>query len=245
MKATRAKKLTRRAAKRLRRAKRRLPKQLRAVRRSAYRLYNVRRRRSYASSLAKVPARDELPAVLRSRGLLGKAVEVGVKRGKFSEFLLSRWPGERLISIDPWLEDGADAYIDHANVVQDEHEQFYRETIARLERFGSRSEIWRETSRKAASRVKDGSLDFAYIDARHDYDSVLDDLEAWFPKVKAGGIIAGHDYVNGSFPSGEFGVKRAVDEFFGARGLPVHSTRAPSPVEMFPTWLVEVLTSGK
>jgi hypothetical protein len=78
MKATRAKKLTRRAAKRLRRAKRRLPKQLRAVRRSAYRLYNVRRRRSYASSLAKVPARDELPAVLRSSGLLGKAVEVGV-----------------------------------------------------------------------------------------------------------------------------------------------------------------------
>ena len=35
------------------------------------------------------------------------------------------------------------------------------------------------------------------------------DIEAWFPKVKIGGVIAGHDYKNGCTD-----VDKAVDEFF-------------------------------
>lgn len=62
-----------------------------------------------------------------------------------------------------------------------------------------------------ASRLyKDESLDFVFIDAAHDYDSVRKDISAWFPKVKTGGTIAGHDY-----KTSKHGVKRAVDEFFG------------------------------
>ena len=50
-------------------------------------------------------------------------------------------------------------------------------------------------------------LDSVYIDARHDYDSILSDIEAWTPLVKSGGIIAGHDYF-AQFP----GVIDAVNE---------------------------------
>jgi hypothetical protein len=200
----------------------------------------MRNRRTYADSLAHVPARDELPAVLRSRGLLGTGVEIGVKRGMFSDFLLAHWPGAKLISVDPWLAADPRTYIDRANVAQDDHERFYEDTRSRLLKYGERSEIWRLTSLEAAARVPDASLDFVYIDARHDYESVKEDLAAWFPKVRADGIVAGHDYVDGTFPSGEFGVRRAVDEFFRERSIPVHSTGGPSPVEKFPSWLVAV-----
>jgi len=58
-----------------------------------------------------------------------------------------------------------------------------------------------------ADKFEDSSLDFVYIDAAHDYESVKKDIAAWTPKVKSTGIIAGHDY---SSPP----VTRAVGEFF-------------------------------
>ncbi len=61
-------------------------------------------------------------------------------------------------------------------------------------------------SAESASRFADASLDGCYIDAAHDYKSVVKDLAAWHPKVKAGGIFSGHDY-----PWHE--VRRAVDEW--------------------------------
>ena len=63
-------------------------------------------------------------------------------------------------------------------------------------------------STEGASLYKDESIDFVFIDANHVYEAVREDLKAWYPKVKSGGIIAGHDYYN------DYGVKRAVDEYF-------------------------------
>lgn len=61
---------------------------------------------------------------------------------------------------------------------------------------------------EAASQYQDNSLEFVFIDAAHDYQSVKKDLQAWYPKVAKGGTFAGHDYSWG--PE----VKRAVNEFF-------------------------------
>jgi hypothetical protein len=206
--------------------------------RGACLLYDMRNRPTYRTRLDRVANRDEVPIVLNRRGLLGSGVEIGVKVGRFSELLLTRWRGRRLISVDPWLEDSRDAYVDRANVPQSRHEEFYALTRQRLKRFADRSEIWRMTSAEAAGKVDTHSLDFVYIDARHDYASVKQDLELWFDKVRPGGIVAGHDYADGDFEQGTFGVKRAVDEFFAKRGLRVYSTRGKYPVEMFPTWIV-------
>lgn len=212
-----------------------------AVPRTLYGLWLARRRGTYARTLEHVRVRTELPHLLNARGLVGDAVEIGVKRGRYSEHLLRRWRGRRLISIDPWAEAAPDEYVDRANVEQDVHERYYAETRARLARFGPRSEIWRTTSVEAAARIPDASLDFVYIDARHDYDSVREDVLAWLPKVRPGGILAGHDYADGRFVQGDFGVKRAVDEIAAERGLAVHATDGrPRAIEIFPSWLIEI-----
>lgn len=208
--------------------------------RAAYLASRIGARATYAHTLEEVSTRDEIPELLNRRRLIGSAVEIGVKRGRYSEQLLERWRGQRLISVDPWRAADPVEYVDRANVPQEEHDRFYEEAVARLARFGARSEIWRMASLEAALLVGDASIDFVYIDARHDYSSAAADLAAWYPKVRAGGILAGHDYADGRFPQGDFGVKRAVDEFAASHGLHLHVTFAPSFVEMFPSWLIEV-----
>jgi hypothetical protein len=214
------------------------------TRRAVRRLYNRRYRFTYRRTIRRVPSRDELPALLNARGLQGRGVEIGVKLGVYSDELLSNWHGEELVSIDPWLSADPDEYVDRSNVSQDEFDRYYEQTRERLSRHGSRSSIWRMTSVEAAAKVPDHSFDFVYIDARHDYESVKEDLAAWCAKVRPGGILAGHDYVDGDLPQGEFYVKSAVDEFFGERDIHVHGTEGPSAVEMFPTWIVEVPEGG-
>ena len=65
-------------------------------------------------------------------------------------------------------------------------------------------------SAKTAKRYADGSLDFVFIDADHTYESVKKDIEAWLPKIKSSGVLAGHDYQCKKHP----GVAKAVDEKF-------------------------------
>jgi Methyltransferase domain len=214
------------------------------TRRRVRRIYNRRYRFTYKRTITRVPSRDELPALLNTRGLLGRGAEIGVKLGKYSDELLTNWRGEELVSIDPWLSADPEDYVDRSNVSQEEFDRYHEETRERLSRHGSRSTIWRLTSVEAAERAPDHSFDFVYIDARHDYESVKEDLNAWCAKVRPGGILAGHDYVDGDLPQGEFYVKSAVDEFFGERGIDVHATEGPSTVEMFPTWIVEFPEGG-
>jgi hypothetical protein len=197
---------------------------------------------------AGIPARrTDLPALLNRRGLRGTGAEVGVKRGLFSEVILKSWEGERLISVDPWMEAPAEDYADVSNVEQAQHERFYEETAERLAQFGGRSLIWRMTSVEAAARVDRQSLDFVYLDARHDYNSVREDLEHWFEKIRPGGVFAGHDYLDAVRAHAVVGVKSAVDEFFGTRELPVRQTyvdapEAPGPP---PSWIVVLPGSVK
>ena len=194
-------------------------------------------RSTYAHSLAFLTTRNELPLVLNARGLFGCGVEIGVQRALYSAQLLASWKGSHLISVDPWSEAPSAEYIDIANVKQAEHDRIYTEACNRLAPFGARSTVRRQTSTEAATRVPHHSLDFVYIDARHDYASVMEDLEAWFDKVRPGGIFAGHDYIDGMFPAGEFGVKSAVDAFFRARNIAVFATSNDGP---FVSWMVQI-----
>jgi len=67
-------------------------------------------------------------------------------------------------------------------------------------------------SNEASKNYEDESLDFIYIDGAHDYDNTKLDVESWFPKLKIGGIIAGHSYTHSP-------VKKAVDEYFGKQNI--------------------------
>jgi len=196
---------------------------------------------SYRSKRAVVPLRGELPFLFNRQGLVGCGVEVGVKRGEFSELLLNNWVGAHLISIDPWRSAPPGEWEDTANVEQDEQDRYHDETVARLTRFGSRSSVWRVTGEEGASRIPDHSLDFVYLDARHDYASVLSDLGDWLDKIRPGGVFAGHDYLDGRYHQGDFGVRAAVDEFFAARNLTVRTTVADMP---WRSWWVKLPMPG-
>jgi hypothetical protein len=64
------------------------------------------------------------------------------------------------------------------------------------------------------------------------YEAARDDLRLWYRKVRSGGIVAGHDFVDGDKPEGEFGVRRAVLEFERQKGL-----RAAVTTELdWPSW---------
>ncbi len=73
-------------------------------------------------------------------------------------------------------------------------EESYRIAVERLTPLNAT--IVRKFSADAAADVPDRSLDFCYIDSNHSYESVLEDLALWSPKVKPAGLIAGHDYRN-------------------------------------------------
>ncbi len=160
-----------------------------------------------------------------------------MKYGGFSEYILAHWQGERLFSVDPWRSFDADEYRDVANVEQQEFDRIYDSACNRLARFGQRSVIMRTLSVEAAARFRESQLDFVYLDARHDYAGVKEDLEAWLPKVRSGGILAGHDYLDGMDHGTEFGVKRAVDEFAREHGYVVRvSMREP----VYKSWFLFV-----
>lgn len=191
---------------------------------------------SYRCGLFYVRDRWELPHILNARGLLGEGAEIGVLRGQFSEFLLRIWRGKTLHCVDPWKEFPREEYWDKKNVPQAEQDRLFLETVERLRRFGPRAEILRQTSRESAPRFRDGQLDFAFLDAQHHYEAVREDLALWHPKIRRGGILSGHDYLDGTLDGCRYGVRRAVTEFASERRLHVVVAREPR----FPSWLILV-----
>jgi hypothetical protein len=169
----------------------------------------------------------------------GVGVEIGVCEGEYSEHILKNRSVERLFSVDSWRHWGHNP--DSNDVSDFEHACRARTALERLTVFGDRSVIVRASSEIASSLFLDGSLDFVYIDASHDYESVYKDLCLWFPKIKAGGIISGDDFVDGPYACNkrttEFGVKRAVTEFFRGR-YEVESNPYPSDFSYLPQWWV-------
>jgi hypothetical protein len=185
--------------------------------------------------LADVDSRDDLPILFNRLGFIGTGVEVGVQAGSYSAWILHRWWGWRLISVDPWTASPESEHVDIANVEQERHDALFALTASRLAPFGARSVIWRMTGDEAVTHIADASLDFVYLDASHDQGSVASDLATWERKLKSGGILAGHYYLDADLPEGQFGVKTAVDKFFAARGRKVNETAADRP---WPSWWV-------
>lgn len=71
----------------------------------------------------------------------------------------------------------------------------------------------RMMSADASQLFGDQSIDFCFIDGDHTYEAVSEDIRKWYPKLRVGSMIGGHDYINAEHP----GVKQAVDEFFGEK----------------------------
>jgi tetratricopeptide (TPR) repeat protein len=129
------------------------------------------------------------------RPLVG--VEVGVQEGKFSELILDGWKScSKYVLIDAWEQQ--ENYFDKANVDTAEHLRLLRTAqsrLAKFERRGVELEFRRNYSVDALVYLEDSSVDFIYIDARHDYCGADEDLRLYWSKLRPGGIFAGHDYL--------------------------------------------------
>jgi len=137
------------------------------------------------------------------------AADVGDNDGSMSESLLKRVPGLRLLLIGP-CELATKARHPARDITGPEArgEGMADALWDRMRPFRNRSVIVCQRSVDAAAFVAPDSLDLVFIDGDHDYGAVREHVRLWRPKLRIGGVLAGHDY-NLFFP----GTIRAVHEF--------------------------------
>lgn len=152
-------------------------------------------------------------------------VEVGVYTGQSAAFLGAE------------LSCHMAARLDLVDIELTKHRA--RENLAPLAKSMVALNYLEMSSLAATNMYTDGSLDFVFIDADHSYAAVAADIDAWLPKVRKGGIIAGHDYCE--WPG--FGVIQAVTERFervevwrGSKGM----GDAQMQPRYWPVWCVRV-----
>ena len=135
----------------------------------------------------------------------GLVVEVGSWQGKSAVFMaveiLNQNKNIKINCVDTW-----EGSIEHKeeNIIQ--KNLLYETFLKNIEPVKQVIKPIRKSSVEGAKLFKDNSVDLVFIDAAHDYENVKNDINAWYPKVKPGGILAGHDK---TWP----GVVKAVNEF--------------------------------
>lgn len=135
------------------------------------------------------------------------AVEVGVWKGQLSKKILECPTIKQLWLVDPYdLQLGGFPKTGNRWTQKNaDHLFLYQQT-----RFSQEKKVLfvRKTSVEASKWIP--KTEFIFIDGLHDYDNVKADIDVWFPKLKKGGTIAGHDYHEVSWP----GVVNAVTDSF-------------------------------
>ena len=140
-------------------------------------------------------------------------VEIGSYKGRSSSFMAVKIanvnPQIKFDCVDTWIgspehQTGGD--LEDPDVVNDKMFDIFKQNMEPVKDYYTAK---RMTSIDASNTYADNSLDFVFIDANHTYESVKEDIVAWWPKVKLGGIISGHDYHIGAM-----GVIQATNELF-------------------------------
>jgi hypothetical protein len=174
------------------------------------------------------------PDIHKALELIGckTGAEIGVRQGGNLTSLNanSLFRSGFLIGVDCWKEFPENPEFNDENYSQEILDHMYFTCLNKF-RNDHHIKIIRSLSKEASIMLSDDILDFIYIDAAHDYESMCDDLNYWWPKLKSGGILSGHDY----FPDKriwrgkECGVFKAVNHFLSAKDLPViHTTDTDS-----------------
>ena len=139
-------------------------------------------------------------------------VEVGAWFGKSTNYLATKIRESEkninFVSVDTWK--GTDDEALHQNIVNSFNGDIFYEFIDNvvLSNNYNQFNVIKDTSKNASNNFGNSSIDFIMIDAGHSYESLMEDLNVWYKKVKPGGYITGDDY--GVFN----GVTKAANEFF-------------------------------
>lgn len=148
--------------------------------------------------------------------LKAPVAEIGVAEGYFSAEIL-RWGVPYLYMVDNYGTI-SNQFGDGANP-QEWHDRNMNQALARAAQYSTATvELLRGISWDMAGKVRNGHLGLLYLDGCHTYECVKKDLEAWVPKVKDGGYVAGHDFLNKAY-----GVNQAVHDFCRQHGYTVNT----------------------
>lgn len=117
-------------------------------------------------------------------------LELGVARAETSYYLLENCPNiKKYYCVDPWLP-----YMDWNGMITNQLiSDMKLAALTNLSYFPDKVEIIQENSKDAESKITDGSLDFIFIDGDHSFEAAYFDITTYWPKVKKGGLFAGHD----------------------------------------------------
>jgi hypothetical protein len=141
-------------------------------------------------------------------------VEIGVAYGDHALSMLSNIPSiTRLYLIDPYVD-----FIDDDGVTANFGDIGLNRAKKKLSKFEDKITFIREYSEKAVESIPKG-LDFVYIDGNHNYEYVKQDIALYYPLVKPGGILGGHDANHVSVLRAFFELvneKKIKDYFVGA-----------------------------
>jgi hypothetical protein len=145
---------------------------------------------------------------------LNRGCEVGVRHAIFSEYLLRNNKNLYMTLVDPY-----EAYNDLGyEFTKEEQESILEGALILLEKYDTRA-FWRlMSSYEAAPCFEDFWFDFVFIDGEHTYSSVKQDLRTWYPKVRTGGLLCGHDnsMVQVAQAVTDFKIEKGVKEVFSS-----------------------------
>ena len=188
--------------------------------------------------------RPSLNTLSDQKNLTG--VEIGASYGMNAISMLKNLDIAKLYLVDPY-----EVYDELEKVrgtqIQEFHDDTYRLMVENLRPYMNRVEIIKEYSENAADKIEN-ELDFVYIDGNHSYEYVKKDLELYYPKVKKGGLVAGHDYNEPEFVNDDGSkkteceinhVRKAVDEFFEKLGIEVQSDTCLDDLGNHDWWVVK------
>jgi hypothetical protein len=157
--------------------------------------------------------RSSLSFAIAKLGRIRCAAEIGVKDGRNTEEMIKVC--NEVYAIDPYLP-----YEDGRPITQEEQAIYKMAMFKRLSMCGDRLHVFNTSSSKAAKLFDDEFFDYVYIDGDHSHAAVKADLECWYPKVKQGGILAGHDFDNA-----HNGVTHSVRQFTNYNKLRLMSAK--------------------
>lgn len=140
--------------------------------------------------LAGMKDRGSIAKLLNDLGLTGVAAEIGVDMGYYAKGILSQWKGKHYLAVDLWAHQDSKVYWETVHF--DHTVSFQR--ASDTAHADPRMILMKMSSTFAASLLADNILDWVWIDANHDAPYVLEDMNAWWPKLRSGGIFSGHDY---------------------------------------------------